>query len=113
MDEPLSLGLILGVILTLAGPWIARRPAIQMDAFFGKISVNSSAVLATIPLPLTPLLILLVALFDGKAGNDVVTALLLCSAVVALVGWPIAFFFTRSYLATARAERRQEPEKLD
>lgn len=109
MDEPVVIGLILGSILSAAGPWVVRRPAIQMDAFLGNLSVNSSAAIASIPLPLTPMLIAFVGLIDDVSDDGAIEALLLCSAVVVLVGWPVAFFFARGYIANARGERRQDP----
>jgi Ca2+/Na+ antiporter len=110
MDEPVRLGLLLGAILSIAGPWIVRRQAIQMDAFLGYLDTKMSAAIVSFPIPLTALLIFIVALVDGKPKRGEIDALLILVALVTFVGWPLAFLSARSCIAKDRAARRQNPE---
>jgi membrane protein CcdC involved in cytochrome C biogenesis len=109
MEDPLSLGLILGGALSLVGPWLSRRTVREIEVFLPKIGVNSSAALGTLPMVLTPLLILLVAVIDDIRNSEAIDALMICAAVVMLVGWPIAFVFARKSIARARCEANQDP----
>ena len=109
MDEPVSVGLILGVAVSVAGLWLSRRTAIDVEVFLPKLGISSSAAIGTMPLVLTPLLILLVAVMDDNQNSGAINALMICAAVVTLIGWPVAFVFTRKSIAGARTKGHQGP----
>jgi len=60
-------------------------------------------------LALTPPLILLVAIIDDIRNSQAIDVLLVCVAVVTLVGWPLSFVFARKSIAKVRSEAQQEP----
>jgi len=109
MEDPLSLGLILGGAVSLVGPWLSRRTAREIAVFLPKLGVSSLAALGTLPLVLTPLLILLVAIIDDIRNSKAIDVLLVCVAVVTLVGGPLSFVFARKSIAMERSEAQQEP----
>lgn len=110
MEDPLSFGLLLGGAVSLAGPWLSRLTVHEAEVFLPNLGINSSAAITSCPLPLTPLLILLVGLLDGELNRDATEALVVCTMVVVLIGWPLAFLSNRRRIAKCRAERQQNPE---
>jgi hypothetical protein len=109
MDEPVTGGLILGVAVSVAGLWLSRRTATDVEVFLPKLGVSSLAAIGTLPVVLTPLLILLVAVMDDNRDSGAIVALMVCAAIVTLVGWPLAFVVARKSIARARSKAQQVP----
>ena len=103
MDDPVNVGLTLGLSLSVIGPLLVLKSAHQMDVFLSKKSVEFSALVSTAFLPLTVILILILGVIREGPDNGAIRALILMLIVVAIVGWPIAFFVARRALKASRA----------